>query len=452
MEEVDVQPLFTGARPTAVKILNHVERSDAYLDKLLDVELKSSDLSNVDKSLLAEIVHGVIRWQGRLDWVLNKYTYGNFSKSEINVKNTLRCALYQIMFLERIPHYAIVNEAVEFAKRLRGDKMANMVNAVLRTVLRNLDNIHYPSLTDDPLQYLSIFYAHPVWMVKRWLKRFTPSDVEKLLAANNEVPPITLRINKLKIQPAEFLTLLDSQGIQYQGSAYIDYFVRVKSLSRIGQLDAFQQGHFTVQDESAALPVLLLAPKPGDRVIDLCAAPGGKTTLIGELMHNEGEIIAVDKYEYKLNLVKTSCERLGIKNVSLALSDATEFETTPAVKVLVDAPCSGLGVLRKKPDIKWKRLPEEIGQLADLQERLLGRAAALVAPGGTLVYSTCTTEPEENENVVRRFLAAHPEFAIDAASHYVSHSVVSDDGFVITFPHTHQIDGSFAARLVRSAT
>ena len=323
IQSVEKPTLYAGPRGTAVKILNRVERTDSYLDKLLDAEFKSKDVADIDKSLLAEIVHGVLRWQGRLDWVLNGFTHGNYSKSEVNVRNALRVALYQILFLNHVPQYAAVYEAVEFIKRIRGEKFAGFVNAVLRNILRTLDGIHYPNPDEDLVQYLAVYYSHPAWIVKRWLSRFGREELEKFLIANNEIPGLTLRINKLKINASEFLSLLDKQNIPYQGSSFIDYFIKVKSLSGISQMNIFQSGYFTIQDESAALPVLLLDPRPGERVIDMCAAPGGKTTFIAELMQNQGEILSVDKYESKLNMIKMSCERLGIQNVKLLISDAT---------------------------------------------------------------------------------------------------------------------------------
>jgi 16S rRNA (cytosine967-C5)-methyltransferase len=442
--------LYAGPRGTAVKILNRVERTDSYLDKLLDAEFKSKDVADIDKSLLAEIVHGVLRWQGRLDWVLNGFTHGNFSKSEVNVRNALRVALYQILFLNHVPQYAAVYEAVEFIKRIRGEKFAGFVNAVLRNIIRTLDGIHYPNPEEDLVQYLAVYYSHPTWIVKRWLSRFGREELEKFLIANNEVPGLTLRINKLKINAPEFLSLLDKQNIPYQGSSFIDYFIKVKSLSGISQMNIFQSGYFTIQDESAALPVLLLDPHSGERIIDMCAAPGGKTTFIAELMQNQGEILSVDKYESKLNMIKMSCERLGIQNVKFLISDATQLDSVAADKVLVDAPCSGLGTLRKKPDIKWKREPEDISRLAKQQMNLLDNGARLVIPGGVLVYSTCTTEPEENCLLVKSFLAQHSEFSIDDASKFVNKSVVTEDGFIETFPHRHHIDGSFSARLKKN--
>lgn len=443
--------LYESVRGTAVKVLNRVERTDAYLDKLLDAELRSGDLPDVDKGLLTELVHGVLRWQNKLDWVLNGFSHGNFAKSDINVKNALRVGLYQILFLERIPHAAAVNEAVEFIKRIRGDKPAGLVNAVLRNIIRNIDGIRYPDPAQDKVQYLSVMGSHPHWMVKRWHQRFGPDETEKFLYANNERPMLSLRINKLKTEPGAFLRQLDLQSIQYQGSSHLDYFVKVKSFPRIGQNEMFRSGIFTIQDESAALPCILLGPKPGERVLDLCAAPGGKTTHIAELMKNEGEVLAVDKYEIKLSFIKAACERLGLKNVKLLVADSSIMEHEPVDRVLVDAPCSGLGVLTKKPDLKWKRDVSDVVKLAKLQGELLENAARFVKPGGVLVYSTCTTEPEENQEVVKQFLANHPEFHIEHAGDFVSRAVVNAEGFVETFPHKHGMDGSFAARMIKQS-
>ena len=453
-DTIPAQPrknLYGGPRGTAVKILNRVERTDSYLDKVLDIELKAQDLSDVDKGLLNELVHGVLRWQNRLDWVLNGFSHGNFAKSEINIKNTLRVALYQILFLDRIPHAAAVNEGVEFIKRIRGEKPAGLVNAVLRNIIRNIDGIRYPAAEEDPVQHLAVYYSHPHWMVRRWVARFGVEETTKLLIAANERPPLTLRINRLKIEPGAFLRQLEQQGIAYTGSSRIAWFVRVKALARIGQMELFRTGMFTVQDESAALPTLLLDPRPGERVIDLCAAPGGKTTNIAETMNNEGEVIAVDRHEAKLALIRTSCERLGLRNVTLREADSTVMEAAQADRVLLDAPCSGLGVLAKKPDIKWKRDITDILKLERIQAALLDNAARLVKPGGVLVYSTCTLEPEENAGAVDAFLARHGEFSLESAAPFVSRDLVNERGFVETFPHRHGMDGAFAARLVRHA-
>jgi 16S rRNA (cytosine967-C5)-methyltransferase len=444
--------LYAGARGTAVKVLNRVERTDSYLDKVLDTELKSTDLSDLDKGLLTEIVHGVLRWQNRLDWILNGFSHGSFAKAEINLKNAMRVALYQILFLDRVPHPAAVNEAVEFVKRIRGEKPAGLVNAVLRNIIRNIDGIRYPDPAEDEVQYLAVYYSQPHWVVKRWLPRFGPEETRALLQASNERPALTLRINQLKTDIPTFLAKLDEQQISYTGSAFIPYVLRTRGLTRIGQMELFRTGMFTIQDESAALPSILMDPRPGERVIDLCAAPGGKTTHLAELMGNRGDILAVDKYAVKLNQLKGACDRLGVGIVRFLEADGAALTVDqPADRVLLDAPCTGLGVLSKKPDMKWKRETSDLIRVTALQARLMDNAATLVRPGGVLVYSTCTTEPEENSLMVRAFLERHPEFSPEDARGLISSDLVNAEGFVETLPHKHGMDGSFAARLVRRA-
>jgi 16S rRNA (cytosine967-C5)-methyltransferase len=442
--------IYRGPRGTAIKILNRVERSDSYLDRLLEAEMRTNEMNELDKGLMNEIVTGVIRWQMKLDWVLTGFFHGNFTKAETNVRNALRVALYQILFLDRVPHSAAVNESVEFIKRLRGQKVADLVNAVLRNILRNLDNIRYPDVREDRIQHLAVVESHPLWLVRRWVARFGYDEARRLLTADNQRPDLTLRVNRLKIDFNYFLSQLEQHQVQFSRSEYLDFFVRVKHMAGIGGSEMFRQGFFVVQDESAGLAVQLLDPKPGDRVIDMCSAPGGKATFIGELMKNVGELIAIDRYETRLNLVKNACQRLGIANAHFITADASTVQIPPAEKVIVDAPCSGLGVLAKKPDSKWKREPEDLRKLVEIQRGILENAVNHVKPGGILVYSTCTTEPEENTSVVKDFISAHSEFIIENASQFVNPRVVSPEGTIETFPHKHAMDGSFAVRLRKS--
>jgi 16S rRNA (cytosine967-C5)-methyltransferase len=450
-QEVVTENLYGGPRGIAVKILNRVDRSDAYLDRLLESEMRSTEMNELDKGLMNEIVTGAIRWRMKLDWILTGFFHGNFTKAETNIKNALRVALYQILFLDRVPHSAAVNESVEFIKRLRGQKVADLVNAVLRNILRNIENIRYPDPNEDRIQHLSVVESHPYWLVKRWVERFGYDEAGQLLSANNQRPDLTLRVNRLKIDFNYFLSKLEQHQVQFSRSQHLDYFVRVRHMAGIGSSDMFRQGFFVVQDESAGLAVLLLDPKPGDRVIDLCAAPGGKTTFIGELMKNVGEVVAVDRYESRLSLVKAACQRTGIANAHFVAADAAELQIAPADRVLVDAPCSGLGVLSKKPDAKWKREPEDLEKLVQIQQSLLDNAATMVKPGGVLVYSTCTTEPEENLSLAQSFLLKHPEFSIEPADRIVPEALTTPEGYVQTYPHRHGMDGAFAVRLKRAS-
>ncbi|MBR9979102.1 MAG: 16S rRNA (cytosine(967)-C(5))-methyltransferase RsmB [Bacteroidetes bacterium] len=442
-------PLYIGVRGIAVKILTRVDRTDAYLDKLLDIELETGDLNPPDKRLLSELVHGVLRNQSKLDWVLTGFYHGQYTKVAPNIRNALRVALYQILFLSRIPHHAAVNEAVEFVKKYRGQRLADTMNGLLRNIARNVENIRYPLATNDEIQYLSVVHSHPTWIVKRWHARYGFEETESLCKANNMRPFLTLRPNPLRIDYKSFVNELVEVGIDYRRCFYMRDYVTVRNLPNIRHSRLFTEGLFTIQDESAGLVGDLLAPKPGETVIDLCSAPGGKALHAAEHMNNEGRVIAVDKYDVRLNLIHQAAERNGVMIFEIKEGDASEVELEPADKVLVDAPCSGLGTMSKKPDIKWKREMDDIHKLVKTQRAIMGNAARLVRPGGVLVYSTCTIEPEENQMIVKDFLEQHPEFEIQHAAHLLPQRVVDQEGFLATFPHKHRMDGAFGARLKR---
>ncbi len=440
--------LYEGVRGIAVKILNRIDRTDAYLEKMLDLELKNSELKSNDKALLYEIVHGVIRNLSKIDWVLTGFYKGQFSKCVPNVKNSMRVALYQILFLDKVPDYAAVNEAVEFVKKLQGEKSANVTNAVLRNIIRNKNGIRYPKREEDLLAYLSVFYSHPNWMVKRWLNRFGEKFTEELLISNNQKPLLTLRVNTIVSKSHELQALLSSVDLTFSESKYLPNFINLHSLSNITSWEYFNKGYFSVQDESTGFSCYLLDPKPNERVLDLFSAPGGKTSLLADLMKNEGEIIAVDKYASRLKILEKNLERLAITNVKIVESDALEFEDEEKFdKILLDVPCSGLGTLTKKPDIKWKRDISDIRELSEFQPKLLEKGASLLKPGGELVFSTCTIEPEENYEVIKNFLEKHKEFELVNANNYFDKSLIAENGCVQTYPNIHGIDGAFAAKL-----
>jgi len=440
--------LYDGVRGIAVKILNRIDRTDAYLDKMLDLELKSSELKSNDKALLYEIVHGVIRHLGRIDWVLTGFYKGQFSKCVPNIKNSMRVALYQILFLDKVPAYAAVNEAVEFVKKLQGEKSANMTNAVLRNIIRNKDGIRYPKREEDLVGYFSAFHSHPSWLAKRWLARYGEKFTEQLLISNNNKPNLTIRVNQLVSNSHEIQALLSSVELTFSETKYLPNFINLHSLSNITNWEYFTKGYFSVQDESTGFSCYLLDPKPDERVLDLFSAPGGKTSLLADLMKNKGEIVAIDKYASRLKILQKNLERLSITNVKIVESDALEYEDEEKFdKILLDVPCSGLGTLTKKPDIKWKRDIADIRKLAELQPRLLEKGASLLKPGGELVFSTCTIEPEENYEVIKNFLNIHKEFELINAVNYFDKSLIAENGCVQTYPNVHGIDGAFAAKL-----
>ncbi len=369
----------------------------------------------------------------------------------------MRVALYQILFLNKIPYSAAVNEAVEFIKKLRGDKHAGVVNGLLRTIIRTLDNLVWPTREIDEVNYLGIIQSHPNWMVRRWVKRFGFDEAEKLCEANNQRPSLTLRVNKNKITTEELEKYLESKNIQSKRGKYLDYFLKVRMMPKIYNDEYFQKGFFNIQDESAGLMSVLLNPKEDDLVLDVCAAPGGKSSHISELMIGRGRILSIDKYLTKVDIMKKNFERLDMKNVLAFHEDIIQPKTemlrekiTGKVdKVLVDAPCTGFGVISKKPDIKWKRETGDILKLQEIQLEILERASEYVKAGGAIVYSTCTTEPEENEIVIEKFLEKHKDYEVDNALNYLNAEVVNEKGYVEVFPHRHLIDGAFGARLIR---
>jgi 16S rRNA (cytosine967-C5)-methyltransferase len=449
-EEHKIKDLYEGVRGLAVKILNRIERTDSYLDKLLDYQMRSTELSGPDKALLYEIVHGVIRWMGRLDWILNGFYKGQFSKAIPNLKNGLRVALYQILFLDRVPDYAVVNEAVEFVKRLQGQKPADLTNAILRNIVKNKNGIRYPNPQEDLIGYLSAYYSHPSWMVRRYLNRFGSESTEKLLLANNDKPFLTLKINAVKTNLEEFKSLLDSVKLRYISGKYLPEFFRLQNLTNITAWEYFGKGYFNIQDESTGLACKLLDVKPGMRVLDLFAAPGGKTAYLASLMNDEGEIVAVDRYEARLNILNSNMERLGFKSVRTFAADALEFKDEPYERVLADVPCSGTGTLSKKPDIKWKKDLLDIKRMADMQIKYIEKSALHVKVNGVLVYSTCSIEPEENYEIVKKFLEKNNNFKLIDASTTLPDELIDEHGCIQTYPHIHQMDGSFAAKLIRT--
>ena len=286
-------------------------------------------------------------------------------------------------------------------------------------------------------------------MVKRYLARFGREATEKLLSANNEKPFLTLKINALKTNPDDFKQLLNKVNLRFKPGSYLPEFFKLQNLTNITAWEYYTEGFFNIQDESAGLACRLLDVRPGLRVLDMCAAPGGKTAYIAGLMHDEGEIIAIDRFEARLKIMEKNINRLKINSIKLIESDALEYTDSGFDRILADVPCSGTGTLCKKPDIKWKKDLLDIRRMTELQYKLLEKAASLVKPQGIVVYSTCSIEPEENWDIVSRFLTEHPEFRLESAAGSFPVEIIDANGCIQTFPHSHQLDGAFAAKLVR---
>lgn len=451
-ENEEVPAIFNTARAKAVRILSRFERSDSYIDKLLEKELKYNNLNPMDKALLTELVNGVIRWKLKLDWALVGFYIGDFLKCLNVVKNSMRVGLYQIMFLDKIPPPVAINESVELVKKIQGEKTAGIVNGVLRNILRNLDGIRYPSKDAELAYYYSIIHSHPKWMVKRWLKRIGENSTIDLLTENNKKPYLPLRVNTLKGNREKVFENISEMGLNAAQSNYNENtYILTTPRMNIGQTELFITGAATVQDPSASLAVRLADPKPGNDVLDFCSAPGGKAFLMAELMKNQGRVVAVDKYKTKVNMIAAGSERLGINIIEPRQEDALRSDLNEKFDIVfLDVPCSGLGTLSKKPDIKWKRDIDDIFLLAQTQRRILENGARHVKPGGVMLYSTCTIEQEENDDNVKWFLDKFPDFELDPAEKYLPDNVCSG-GFMKTYPHIHGIDGAFAARLVKKS-
>ena len=392
-----------SARETAYCVLLGIFENKSYSNIALDSALRDSDMSALDKAFATNIVYGVLTNLSFLDFQIAALSKLPMKKISIKVKTVLRLSLYQMIFMDKVPQSAAVNEGVKLAKK-KAYKSAGFVNALLRSFAREGKKLPQK---DDKIKYLSVLYSYPEWIVAMWLSYFGNEECEALLAAGNTEPPLTIRVNKTKITEEKLSEMLGAEKGVAEGS------LNITKRGGIAEMESFKKGYFTVQDAAAQKATLTLAPEKGENVLDMCAAPGGKTTHIAELMDGVGKVTAWDKYPHKIKLIKDSAARLGLSNINAYVHDAK----TPGKnlynsfdKVLLDAPCSGLGIIRRKPDIKWLRQREDITEIVKEQKELLSSAANYVKPGGALLYSTCTINREENEDMVSFFLEGHKEF------------------------------------------
>jgi len=438
----------TSPRRAAVDILSTIEQRGAFAGLALDAHLERLRLPAQARRYVTETVYGVLRWRGTLDWMIAQCSHKPLEELEPALRSILRLAAYEVCFLNSVPAPVACHEAVELAKARFHPGVVSYVNGVCRQLSRRASSgaWPWPDEREDPVKALAVRTSHPEWLVARWVTRFGTEEARALCEANNEAPAIHVRANVLKTNREALGAILTQQGAQVEPGPWAPQALRVRGMGAVRDNPAFQAGLFTVQDEGAQLVAHVVDPKPGERVIDLCAAPGGKTTHLAELMGNEGEVVAVDVHPGKLGLVARAAERLGVTIISTAAGDGRTMpgRIEPADRVVVDAPCSGLGVLRRRPDLRWRKRPEELPALARLQGELLMAAAALTRPGGTLVYSTCSTEPEETTGVVKAFLASRPDFVADDLP--LPESVAQDVGGYL-YPHRHGTDGFFIARL-----
>jgi len=429
-----------NARFSALKVLERIE-AGAYADIALDALL--SGLGEADAGLATELVYGVLRWMGRLDCIIDSFSTIKTAKLERRVLNALRLGVYQLLFLDRVPARAAINESVNLVKP-GGERKAGFVNAVLRAIDAGRGRVAYPEREKDPIRFLSVFYSHPEWLVKRWVERFGIDEAEALLMANNERPPKTVRVNTIVTSKDTLINELGGEPCAYSPSC-----LRVES-----RVDA-QDRRYYIQDEASQLVPFLLRPRPGMTVLDACAAPGGKTTHMAEIMGNKGLILALDRYAGRLNTVDKAALRLGVSIIRTIEADSEKplpFKEEYFDAILADAPCSGLGVLRRAPYMKMRRKEKDIKDLSKRQEALLGNLSKYLKKGGRLIYSTCTFEPEETDVIIKGFLDRFKGFRLEDAREGLSDTcakLIDKDGFLRTYPHRDGLDGFFGAALIK---
>lgn len=404
-------------------------------------------LSDADRNLARELIRGTLVWRGRIDGLLARLLDYPLQTLSPVTRNALRIGAYQILFLQRVPPYAAVSEAVRIVREREHAGVAGIVNAVLRRVTSLADAFHREE-SPPTAQGLADRWSHPEWMVARWLERLGPDETAALLRANNRIPPVILRHNTMKGPESALLEGLQADGIEVLPHPLQKGFWIVSGGRNLFRSRPFTEGWITPQDVSAGLAVLLLDPRPGDSVLDLCAAPGGKTGFIAERMDDRGHVLAMDRGSRRIRDLESTLKRLGLRCVEARTSDALSEDLAGTYdRVLVDAPCSGLGVLARRPDLRWRRSGSDFRSFFDLQMRLLTRGASAVRDRGVLVYSTCTTEPEENEEVVDAFLKAHPTFVVEPARDILNARPAGL--YVQTWAHRHGCDGAFSARFRR---
>ena len=436
------------ARDTALEVLMQVERANAWSDGSLKRTIAKNGLEGREAALATRLAYGVIQNRTLLDYYISCYCVQKAHKLEPVIRNILRIGGYQILFMDKIPHRAAVNEAVEMCRRNGRPRAAGMVNAVLRKFVTNWMNM--PEIRcSGTAEYLSIRYSHPLWLVKRLLEILPPEEVEQFLRGNNEIVPTTIHTNLLKTDDETLVEELKQAGIAVERHPWLEHCFTVSGTGNLERLPAFTEGRFMVQDAAAHLVSVVAEAKKGDRVQDVCAAPGGKSFAAAISMEGEGEIIACDIHPHKLKLIDRGAQRLGIGCIRTMLADAREHHAAwdrAADVVIADVPCSGLGIIRKKPDIRYKD-PKELGRLPGIQRAILDNVCEYVRPGGVLVYSTCTVLPEENEAVTDDFLQAHPEFEMTPFA--LPLPIGRCGGRLTLWPQRNGTDGFYICRMRR---
>jgi 16S rRNA (cytosine967-C5)-methyltransferase len=463
-------PSLSNPRKFACKVLQTIYRSQCFADDVIDAAIKDVLLSEQDRALAFELVYGVLRHAINLDWRLDQISRKPMARLPLNVAIILRVAAYQLLYLDRVPDSAAVNEAVKLIRKQPGHDWGGLVNAILRNLIRESEP-PLPDIHIDPVHALSIRYSCPSWMVERWMKAFGIDQTEILCRKTLEIPPMTLRTNTLRCPRQALLDRLEAEGIPAKETSVSSLGVTLDKCGHPGHLSVVQDGWCYIEDEAGQLIPPLLDPQPGERILDVCAAPGGKTTHLAQLMQNQGTIIALDRQRERLARLTDNCQRLGIEIVHTHERDATSDKPTitptsqnspssvahplkePFDRILVDAPCSGLGILRRHPEGKMLKQFSTIEQSRHIQKQILDRVCTLLRPGGILVYSACSIEPEETTEVVSAFCREHPDFQPEPVTPWMAAtglSLVTEHGHLCTAFQSFTMDGFFACRLKKA--
>jgi 16S rRNA (cytosine967-C5)-methyltransferase len=455
---------FDPVRMQAFRLLQRMENSRSFADLLLEGTFsKNPPWRPLDRAFIHELVMGILRWQARLDFAIFRAAQSPKRKIDPRLLNLLRMGTYQIFFMQRVPDSAAVNETVRLAKAIfKNEKITRFVNAVLRSIGRSKNQEDFPSFEAQPVEYIATALSHPRWLVERWVGEFGPETARKICAANNLRPPFTVRVNTLKTSREILQARFSVAGIASLPTPFSPEGLVLRPSPSLAADPLFGQGLYFVQDEASQIVSHLINPQPGERILDACAAPGGKSTHLAQLMENRGEIISLDLYDSRMDLVRESCRRLGISIVRAFRQDASKPlpfpEETTFDRILVDAPCTGLGTLHRHPEAKWRQKPEELPRLQRLQLALLKNVCSWLKPEGVLVYSTCTMAREENDSVLEAFLNTHRDFRLQDLRLLMPasfHPLIDEKGLLRTYPRMmipyddYRMDGFFAARMIR---
>ena len=441
-----------SVRHLAVDILTQVDLNHDFASPLLDKALDDYQLTgNPDGRLLTHLVYGVLRLRGHLDWIIAKLYRGNFENLDEQIKNILRLSLFQLKFSERIPPFAVVDEAVKIANKVNPEK-SGLINAILRNFLRRGSNISFPPLEKNTAQHISSFYSHPLWLVKKWVATMGVEDTIALCDANNKIAPLTIRTNTLKIPRNDLMKELEHQDFDVTPTNYSPHGIIInKGNIPIQKTNAFTKGLFRIQDEGAQCVSFLLNPSMNDSVLDACAGSGGKTIHLAALMQDQGVILAIDSNPQKNDALKKEAARMGITSIKTLTCDLSTGipEDLRGIfdHVLIDAPCSGTGTLRRNPEIKWRIKQKDIDKLNALQKSILYHSSQAVKKGGCLIYCTCSLLSEENEHLINEFLAKNKHFSLCEHLSSINQRLIDRKHFYRTYPHIHNMDGFFAAVL-----